>query len=107
MNNSRIALLKQYLEEEPEEPFNLYALAMEYLGEHPSMALSYFETLLAKHPDYLGTYYHAGKLYQAFQKEQVAKEIFEKGIALAIRLKETKALAELRNAWNELLDEEL
>ena len=30
MNSERIKLLEQYLEDDPSDPFNLYALALEY-----------------------------------------------------------------------------
>lgn len=106
MNNSRIAILKQYIEEEPEEPFNFYALATEYIREEPSTALQYFELLLERHPDYLGTYYHAGKLYFDLNQTEKAKQVLEKGIQLALVQKQNKALSELRNALNEILDEE-
>ena len=102
MNNSRIEILKQYLADEPNDPFNLYALATEYSSDKPHIALHYFEQLLEKHPDYLGTYYHAGKLYQAFGKLEKAKQVLEKGIALAQQQLKTKALNELQSALNEL-----
>ena len=107
VNNSRIETLKQYMLDEPNDPFNLYALATEYVQEEPLTALGYFEQLLEKHPDYLGTYYHAGKLYQAFQQTEKAKIILEKGIALAFKQQKAKALNELRSALNEILDEEM
>ncbi len=106
MNNTRIEILKQYIVDEPNDPFNVYALATEYVKEEPLTALSYFEKLLEKHPDYLGTYYQAGKLYQAFQETEKAKATFEKGIALAFQQQKSKTLNELRSALNEILDEE-
>ena len=106
VNNSRIEILKQYVVEEPDEPFNLYALATEYVEEQPKTALSYFEQLLDKFPDYLGTYYHAGRLYYAFGKVDKATEVLKKGIELALGQRQAKALAELRNALNEILEDE-
>ncbi|MBC7390947.1 MAG: tetratricopeptide repeat protein [Opitutaceae bacterium] len=106
MNNTRIELLKQYIIEEPNDPFNIYALANEYLTEQPQTALEYFEKLLKNYPDYLGTYYQAGKLYAAFGQTQKAKATFESGIALALRQTNAKTLNELRSALNEILDDE-
>ena len=105
MNNTRIELLKQYIKEEPDDPFNIYALANEYITNDPTKALEYFELLLEKHPEYLGTYYQAGKLYQSFNKLEEAKAIFESGITLAIKQVNSKTLNELRAALNEILDE--
>jgi tetratricopeptide (TPR) repeat protein len=107
VNNTRIEILKQYIIEEPNDPFNIYALASEYITEEPETALKLYEELLKAHPDYLGTYYQAGKLYQAFQQNEKAKEIFEKGISLAFKQQKSKTLNELRSALNEILDEEI
>lgn len=107
VNNTRIDILKQYIIEEPNDPFNIYALASEYISEEPENALKLYEELLKDHPDYLGTYYQAGKLYQAFQQNEKAKETFEKGISLAFKQQKSKTLNELRSALNEILDEEM
>jgi len=106
MNNSRIAQLKKFIEEEPNDPFNVYALANEYILEEPKTALGYFEQLLFQHPDYLGTYYQAGKLYQSFGEIEKAKRVFEQGIELGLKQTKAKTVNELRNALNEILDEE-
>ncbi|MDW8159144.1 MAG: hypothetical protein RML72_09775, partial [Bacteroidia bacterium] len=58
MTNDRIAKIKTFLAQTPDDPFLLHALAMEYLsvGDKTS-AISYFEKNIALHPDYLGSYY--------------------------------------------------
>ena len=106
VNNTRIDILKQYIIEEPNDPFNIYALANEYVTKEPKTALQLYEDLLKNHPDYLGTYYQAGKLYQSFQQTEKAKEIYQLGITLAFSLQKVKTLNELRAALNEILDEE-
>ncbi|MBN8823709.1 MULTISPECIES: tetratricopeptide repeat protein [unclassified Spirosoma] len=98
MNTIRIEQLKQFIEEEPDEPFNVYALAMEYLSGRPDEARVYFDQLLAKHPDYLPTYYHAAALYAERDEREYAAELYEKGIALAQKQQNQKALQELKRA---------
>lgn len=105
MNLERIEQLKRFLTETPEDPFLLYALALEYLEEKPLEAKTYFETLLKEHPLYLGTYYHAAALYEALSEPALAKQTYEKGIALAKKQLETKALQELQNAYQNFLFE--
>ena len=107
MNNTRIQILEQYTKEEPNDPFNWYALANEYITEDPQKSLAYFEKLLKDFPDYLGTYYQAGKLYFAFKDIEKSKAIFELGIQLALKQNNSKTLNELRGALNEILDEDL
>lgn len=105
MSEVRLNLLLQYYKDDPSDPFNAYALAMEYLGSDLTKAQTFFEQLLRDHPRYLPTYYHAAKLFQQIDERERAVEIFEKGIALAKDLKEHKSLRELQSAYDELLYE--
>lgn len=105
MNNSRIHILLQYLKEEPDDPFNLYALALEYLNSDKEKAKEYFDLLLERHKDYLPTYYHAAKFYIDKNKEH-AESIYQKGISLAQASGNQHALRELKNAYNEFLYDE-
>lgn len=103
MNNDRLALLLQYYAEDPEDPFNLYALATEYKKEAPLKALSYFEHLVEKHPDYVPTYYHLALLYIELDEVEKAKIVFEKGIEKATALNEAMLLRELKSAYDEFM----
>jgi tetratricopeptide (TPR) repeat protein len=103
MNNDRLALLLQYYAEDPEDPFNLYALATEYKKEEPLKALSYFERLVEKHPDYVPTYYHLALLYIEMDEVEKAKNVFEQGIEKATALNEAMLLRELKSAYDEFM----
>ena len=63
MNTERLTQLLKFLEEDPHDAFNWYAVATEYRATDPDRALVYFEKLLTEHPDYVPTYYHAAQLY--------------------------------------------
>jgi tetratricopeptide (TPR) repeat protein len=101
MSAARLDMLLQYYREDPSDPFNGYALAMEYMNSDVEEARRYFEILLNSHPTYLPTYYHAAKLYQETGDREKATEVFEQGIALARQQSNTKALRELQSAYNE------
>lgn len=103
MNNDRLALLLQYYSEDPEDPFNLYALATEYKKEEPLKAISYFERLVENHSDYVPTYYHLALLYIDMDEAVKAKKIFEKGIEKATAMKEAMLLRELKSAYDEFM----
>lgn len=105
MSSDRINQLQKFYDEDPQDPFNLYALALEYLKTEPAKARDHFENLLALHPGYLPTYYHAARLYQELGEKKRATGVYEKGIALARQLNEAKALRELQSAYDELLFE--
>ena len=102
MNEARINLLKSYIEEEPKDPFNYYALACEYLNGKEEEALQLFEQLLINFPDYLATYYQAAQLLQEFEEYEKTLAVYEKGIALAEKQNNTKTLNELKTAKQNL-----
>ncbi|GAB3510849.1 hypothetical protein GCM10027341_49750 [Spirosoma knui] len=106
MNNERIQQLIRFVQEEPGEPFNVYALAMEYLNEQPQQAKTYFDQLLTQHPDYLPTYYHAAALYADLDDRDRAASLYEEGIALARVQQNQKTLQELQRAQQAFEDDE-
>lgn len=103
MQEQRIVQLQQMLQENPQDPFLLYALALEYRKQDLEQANLYFSKLLQQHPAYLPTYYHAAALYTELGQPQEAKNTYEKGIALAQQQNDAHTLRELRNAYQNLL----
>ena len=104
MNQDRLKLLEQFVKEEPDDPFNWYALALEEAKSNQARSCELFEHVLEKHPDYLPTYYHAGDLYMSLGNTKRAKAILEKGLNLAKQKKEQKTMNELRTLLDELID---
>ena len=98
MNNDRIQQLIRFVQEEPGDPFNVYALAMEFINGKPEQAKPYFDQLLSSHPEYLPTYYHAAALYADLGDRDTAANLYEKGIALARAQNNSKTLLELQRA---------
>lgn len=105
MNQSRIDLLEKYMKEEPNEPFNYYALANEYLAEDAEKALKFFQQCKEQFPDYLPTYYQLAKLFEEFEEEEKALAVYQEGISLAKIQGEHKTLGELNTAYQNLLFE--
>ncbi len=103
MNQDRLALLLQYYKDDPNDPFNIYALATEYKDFEPEKALDYYLILIEQHPDYVATYYHLAQLYIDLNQDDQAKVIFEKGIEKATELNESMLLRELRSAYDEFM----
>lgn len=95
----RIQVLKDFIQKEPNDPFNKYALAMEYVTTDPKQAEILFDKLISDHPEYLPTYYQAAHLFWELGKFERALEVFEKGIELAQSQNNSKTLAELKNAF--------
>jgi len=103
MNQSRLQQLLKFFEEDPNDPFNIYALANEYKSFDQEKALDYFEILIEKHPEYIATYYHLAHLYIDIGEDGKAKSTFEEGIKIASGNNENLALRELKNAYDEFL----
>jgi tetratricopeptide (TPR) repeat protein len=99
---SRLHQLLKFLEEEPNDPFNIYALALEYQKIDAEKALTFFELLTKEHADYVATYYHLGKLHEELGNKEQAVQIFETGINKARSANDLKALKELQNALGEI-----
>ena len=104
MDEVRLKLLEQYVKEEPENPFNWYALALEETKKNSDKALELFEYVLKNHPGYLPAYYHAGNLYLSVGKIDSAKTVLQKGVDLAKFNGEQKAMRELEALLQELME---
>ncbi|WP_019987819.1 hypothetical protein [Rudanella lutea] len=106
MNTERIQQLLQFVQDEPHEPFNVYALAMEYLSTNPGQAQHYFEKLLNEHPQYLPTYYHAAQLYADLGDRTKAAMYYDFGLQLARQQGNQKTFDELQRAYRAFQDDE-
>jgi len=108
MSADRLAQLLEFLAEDPNDPFNHYALAMEHLklGDVPA-AEERFRHLVAQHPGYVGTYYHFGKLLESKGLTNDAVDTYRAGIKVALNARNFHAKNELDRALNALLNVEL
>jgi len=106
MSQSRIEQLKFFLEQNPNDSFVKYALAIEHvnLGDDAT-ALGFFRSILEIDPDYTGTYYHLGKLLLRKNEKEEAEKTYREGMRRTFG-KEQHAYAELQQALNELLYED-
>lgn len=100
MNLDRLKQLQEFLLTDPKDPFLWYALAMEFHnGSAYQDAIKHYKYLLEHFPDYIGTYYHFGRLYLETNDIPNALNIYKKGIYIAKKSKDTHALRELKEAF--------
>ena len=101
MQSTRLAKLLDFLESDPNDPFVLYALATEYnaVNDHEK-AFEYYLKLTSGHPDYVGTYYHLGKLYEKTGQADLAIATYQKGMISAKNKRDMHAFSELQGAYN-------
>ncbi len=104
MNNPRLSQLLKFLQEDPNDPFNIYCVANEYKNTDPEKAIEYYQDLLLNHPKYIPTYYHTAELHINNNEIDTAEKIIADGIVMAIEQNDQLALRELRNLQNNLQD---
>ncbi len=98
--SKRLQQLTEFLKESPDDPFLIYALATEYLKlGQTDAALRHYEALVGNHPEYVGTYYHLGKLYEAQGRQADAVVTYENGMEAARQKRDMHALSELQAAY--------
>jgi len=82
----------------PQDPFNQYLLALEYLKENNrGEAISLFNNIYEKSPNYLPLYYTYAINLLDLGEIVKAKEIVKKGIELATLLNKEKVTSELNS----------
>lgn len=105
MEQSRLDILLQLIEKNPNDSFTRYGLAMEYAKrEEYDKALESFRRLWEFNPDYAAAYYHAGQLLRKMGQIEEARRVFEQGIAVTSRLGDLHARSELEAALEELFE---
>jgi tetratricopeptide (TPR) repeat protein len=100
---NRLELLTQFLEQNPNDAFARYGLALEYskLGQTET-ALQQFDKLLELHPDYSNGYFMAAQTLARVERNDEAKAMLLKGIDSAKRTGNRHALNEMSAMLDEL-----
>ena len=107
MELSRLDKLLEFINNEPDDEFLKYALATEYLRLNDTdKALSYYEDLINNHPNYTGTYYHLGKLYEALNRKPDAIATYEKGMQITREKRDNHAFSELQAVYREAMGDD-
>ena len=96
---NRIEILKGFLNDNPNDSFSRYALALEYLklGQNDE-ALREFEAVTKNDPQYVATYYQLGQLYQKLGQKHEAEKTFRTGISVASKAGDEHTRSELEAA---------
>jgi len=97
--SSRIQTLAKAIKEHPEDSFYKFSLALEMLkvGER-NKAKVLFQNIVENDPQYVGVYYHLGKLYVELQQNEKALRTYTKGIEVAEQQNDEHSKMELQSA---------
>ena len=99
----RAEMLKQFLEQNPNDAFARYGLAMEYsrAGEIDT-ALVEFKKLLEIHPDYIAAYQMSGQMLATAGRYEEAQQMLQSGIEKAARGGNKHAQEEMQDLLQKL-----
>ena len=99
MSTSRLETLKTLLEQNPNDSFVRYGLAMEYKNSGDLQnALHEFRSLLAVNPDYPAAYFHGGQALERLGQLEEAREMYQAGMEAATRKGDRHTRDELQAA---------
>ena len=95
-DKSRIDQLLEFLQEDPDDHFSLYALALEYKsGGRVEEAVAALEQLRGRAPTYVPTYYQLAMCLMDLGRERDALDAAVAGIPLARAAGNLKTVTEL------------
>ena len=95
----RLATLLTMARDKPDDPFLIFALALEYKsGGNQAESRVYFERLVYEFPDYVATYYQYGKMEEENGNLKAAVGLYSKGIEKARAAGDEKTARELQQA---------
>ncbi|WP_138432016.1 tetratricopeptide repeat protein [Fodinibius saliphilus] len=102
-NKSKIKQLARQIKNNPGDSFSKFALALEFRknGEFKKARIL-FEDILSSDPEYVGVYYHLGKLYEALDRLKDAKKLYTKGIDIAQKQNKGRTKTELKEALSQV-----
>ncbi len=96
-------MLKQVLEQNPNDAFARYGLAMEYARDgQVDTALVEFQALLRSNPDYTAAYFQAAQALARGERLEEAREWLRQGIGCAERAGDQHAKSEMTAMLEEL-----
>lgn len=99
----RIAKLKEFLNKNPDDSFVQHALALEYIKlGNKAEARNLFKQLLSRDENYIGSYYHLGKILEEANEKDEAIRCYEKGMKKAKETGDNHAYNELQAAREDL-----
>ena len=99
MENTRLDVLKRMVEQNPNDSFSRYGLAMEYRnGGDLEGAVREFRALIAANPGYCYAYFHGGQTLEKLGRTEEAAELYRTGIEASAKVGDAHARSELQGA---------
>lgn len=103
MSDNNLKKLAAFIKKNPDDSFSKFALALEFRkqGMYKKSRIL-FENILKNDPEYVGVYYHLGKLYETLDRVPEARKLYRQGISVADKQRELRTKSELEEALEQL-----
>jgi tetratricopeptide (TPR) repeat protein len=97
--SNRLEVLKSMVEQNPNDNFARYGLAMEY-GNSGDLdrAVQEYQALLAVNPNYSAAYYHGGQTLEKLGRREDARALYRQGVEATTRIGDLHARSEIQAA---------
>jgi len=103
---NRLKMIEEMLDTHPDDPFLHFASALEHRkAGNKEKATQILEALIFNIPEYLGSYYQLGKLYEESGNTDKAIAVYKQGETVARKQNDVKTLGELSEALMILEDD--
>jgi tetratricopeptide (TPR) repeat protein len=97
--NNRLEVLKAMLDQNPNDSFSRYGLAMEYAKSGDlEQAIAEYRALLAANPNYSAAYYHGGQALAKLGRPEEARQLYRQGIEATTRIGDLHTRSEIEAA---------
>jgi tetratricopeptide (TPR) repeat protein len=97
MPANRLEVLKSLVAQDPANSFTRYGLAMEYVNSgNLEDAISEFQELLSRDPDYAAGYFHGGQTLEKLGRIDEARALYRRGIEATTRTGDQHTQSELQ-----------
>jgi len=101
--SDRLDSLLKLLEQDPDDSFLLYGIALEHIAKsNYEKAEKYLTSLLIKDPDYVPAYMQLARAYENLSLIDKAKNNYKEGIEIARKNNDPHAADEMEAFLNEL-----
>jgi len=99
VDKNKIKELAANVKANPDDSFAKFVLALEFIKQDDlEKARLFFENIYQNDPEYVGVYYHLGKLYERMEQLEKASKIYREGIEAAAAQNEKRTLKELKES---------
>lgn len=96
-------ILKSMLEQNPQDSFARYGLAMELANRGElQQAIAEYRTLLEHNPNYAAAYFHSGQALEKLGQIEEARGMYQQGIEVTSRSGDQHTRSELQAALDML-----